>query len=339
MPHLIFLLSAVLDGTVLEPSWRFDLAVEGISRARVLAVSSDGTAVAIDRFNGRLAFIDARGSLVASVHVPGEGPGELAAPGEIAWSEVDDAFAILDYGTNRISYWRADGRHIEERRFSGILFNPRFHGRDAIYCGQNPGGMNGEPGLVRFDIGKGETEVLHQLPKPDHPWSKAGDGANTFTMLYGWDPMLHFDLGGDFIAVAFGDDERVSFLDFDGVRMGRSLPIGLPSRPVTDAQIEASIANMPRSMHAGMRRGLVQPELWPALRGLFVDEADRIYLIGAAVDVGRPVPFRVIERNGSVVLEGEIEGHPMAVADEAMYYYASGDDSFELIRADLAFSK
>jgi hypothetical protein len=332
----LLLLFTWLNDPVLETrtAWRLDLSAWDVYRARVMAVTPKGSVTLVDRDEGKVLIIDATGNLIARIHKPGEGPGEMQAPGEIAWRADKQAIAVFDGGNGRISYWSASGTFLEEEPLQGYPFGPRFDEKGRLYAVRDMAGLNGKPTLYR---GLQDETILFQTEQPDRgQFSRAGSEEQPINMLYRWNAFLCFDLGSNFIAVAFGDRNRVQLFDLNGKKIGAPIFTKMPTYPVSDAQIQANIELMPRAMQPGMRRGLVRPESWPSIRAIFVDNSDQIWVIGASPDVGKPHPFRMFSREGASRGRGKLVEVPGAVSRNAAYVFKTDEEgSLNLIKIDI----
>ncbi len=318
----------------LDIRWRQELGDYDIYASRALAVSGRGEVAVIERTTPLIAILNPDGSLKAKIDRPGQGPGELQGPVEIGWIAAAEAFAVLDFANRRVSLWTAEGRFVKETPYvSGALFAPQFGGADAMFCARNPGGMNGAPSLIRYDLASRETTELWRRDPPTHEWSVAGDSANPIRVRFRWDPQLLFGLGGDFIAVLFNDGATIELLNRQGKPM-RKLRLNMPRYEITAAQVQEGIELLPVSFHASLKQGVRPPESWPMARALYVDPKDRIWAIGASRDVGAAHPFTVLDKTGRQLGAGTVAQVPNAVAGDALYYFENGEeDGFYLVKA------
>jgi len=304
----------------LNQAWFYDLGEHEIYRSRALAVSDSDRVAVIDRDEGRVVLLSADGAESSVFGRKGQGPGELEAPVEITWDFEGERFAVLDGGASRISYWDRDGNYLDEDRLSVNGLVPRIRGK-KLYMVRDAFGFNVEPAIIRLKPGKEKVEELfvYDLDRETR-FSQAGNDGDAVRVAFRWDPKLCYDLGSNFVVWTFGDSAQVHILDLKGRPRGEPIAVKLPRPPITDKQIEEGIGLMPREMHASLHRNLVRPEGWPLIRDVFVDEADRIWVIGSSRDVKSSHPFRLLSREGDLLGRGYIYSVPNFVGHGALYY-------------------
>lgn len=317
--------------------WRHNLDEVEVYRSRALAVSDTGIIALIDRDQSHIVLLNDDGSLIQRISANGQGPGELQSPTEITFCSQDQTFAILDFGNMRLSKWSLAGQFVEEFSLPSVFFNPKFSTRDEVLFIREPFGRNQQsPTVVRMYLGEARLENLWSY-QPSAPlvFSKIGSFEGAGEMVWRWNPALQLGVGSEFVAVAFGNDSTIQLLNLKGANLGRPISVALPQFQVTDAQIQEGMDLMPTTMHRDLKAGLVRPESWPAIRNLLIDEAQRIWVFGSHPDLGMPHPFKVVNRQGNLLGEGNVAFLPLAAVKGHLYFLREEADlSLEKVRVE-----
>jgi len=332
--HTFWLSAIAFMGLTVAPQWERNLDDVEIYRARVLAVAEDGTIAIIDRDQGHIVLLNDEGQLVKRIAAEGQGPGELQNPVEIAYSPQDQTFAVLDFANARLSKWHTSGDFASEFDMPHTYFRPGFRQSDAVFLTRSPFGREGEtPTLLVLDLKTGKQQTIWEShPEVPIVFSRLGNHDSGGEMVWRWNPALLYGLGEDFVAVAFGSDQRFEVLRLDGTRIGKPIAAGLPTFPVTEDQIAEGMDLMPANMRKDLRAGLVKPSGWPVIRNLLVDGHNRIWVIGASADVTAFHPYKVFSKDGQELGSGKIEKLPLAANSEALYYL-KGEEDLYLVKA------
>jgi len=303
-----------------------------VYRCRSLAASPDGVVALIDRDAPRIVLWHTADRAHVVSDRAGAGPGEWRAPLEVCWVDDLRAFAVIDPGNNRLSYRRTDGSVLREVPLSQPGLMQQFAAGDLMFTTRDAYGMNTrEAKLERIDLARGTRDVLWSYHLPEQRSFSTGMGENgSFRIMYRWDPCLIFGVGSDFVLVGFSDQAALYRLGLGTDSRPEPLAYSMPRVPVSDAQLEGGVNLMPADMQPGLRRGLLKPESWPYLRHIVVDEQDRIFLVGAAADVGARHPLQAIDRRGTLLGEARIDGPAMAARGGKLYFLTEGEDTLRL---------
>lgn len=329
---LLFVMTALEDNPLqVKKGWTVSLDEFEVYRSRALAASPNDVVAVIDRDAGRVVLFDATGTMRGELGRSGQGPGELERPVEVTWGRAEGVFVVLDMGNNRISKWREDGSLVSETQVSQAGLSPRLLGAGTLFFVNNAFHMNNPPTLFRLDMGSGDAKSFFVYNKSKPIQFNDGDGVR---VMFRWNNKLSYDLGSDFLVYNWGERPMLYLLDLDGKATGKPIPTGLPRPELSDGQLEEGINLMPHSMHGGIRQVMIRPDHWPYVREVYVDPADRIWVVGATGAVEDPHPFGVFQRDGKRLGRGLIPKVPNFIAADGQVYYLEdieGEDPDDLI--------
>jgi hypothetical protein len=249
-----------------------------------LAVDSRGNVHVPDFYRHRVVTFGPDGQFVRALGRRGSGPGEFRA---IRTVQVlrGDSLLVYDGSLGRINVFAP---HSDREAYVVTLRGPapwaleRTRGNDAYLARYEPGFQFGQgaatgpredrvrvlnpDGTLRKEIVRFPARsfiVYHQDVTPN-PW-----GHNGFVRLDSRD-RLHY---------VWSDTLGVATYDLEGQRVGAFRSDYTPP-PVTSADLERHLSTVPESMRARFRPALEDsvPSRWPAVRGLLVDDQDRLWL-------------------------------------------------------------
>ena len=276
--------------------------------------------------------LSADGTEATRLGTEGQGPGELETPFEITWSRKEGLFVILDSGNNRVSLWDGDGSFVREKPLPVAGLTPRVHGQ-KLFMVRDAFGFTRDPAIIQTTIGKQKTkEILVFAQERRTEFTDAGNTENPLRVAFRWDPRLSYDLGSNFLVWTYGDAKRVHLIGLTGKPLDKPIEVSLPRTQITDDQFEEGINLMPADMQPRLRRALVKPESWPHIRDVFVDEADRIWVIGSSRDVKSSHPFRLFSRGGELIGRGYVFKVPNFVGHGALYYLEDKRDKLHVVK-------
>ena len=125
----------------------------------------------------------------------------------------------------------------------------------------------------------------------------------------------------------WGESSSINILDFQGKAAGKSFPVELPQYPLTKEQIKDQVMQFDESYRNLLAKNLVLRDFWPATSNIIVDSSDRIWAFSFQKEEGEPFSFRVFDRNGTRLADGEIEEIPAAILKNRLYYiHENGDE-------------
>lgn len=289
------------------------------------AVNPEGVIGALDIEEKQLVLIDDDGKLIKRVARKGQGPGELRNPNWIRWIAQERVFAVFDLMNRRLSKWTVKGDLLAEHAISiRASFTTHFLDGNTFITKLNPNGQTKgkPPTLVSYDVLAAEQKMLwfHPLAKPIK-MNMAGGRAISCS----WNPRLHFGKGEGFIAVIFPNDNRIEIIDENGKPAGAGIDPQLPRYPVSKQQEEAVVAERLGPIFKALKADLnevVKPEYWPSVMGLEVDPDNRIWAFGPTGTVGGAHPFKVFDRSGKLLGEGQLSHIPFALGKNQAFIVA-----------------
>lgn len=332
---IVWILASLLtqNTVTLSESWQRNLDDYDVYRTRALAVSDDGIIAMIDRDQGHVVLIDDRGTLIKRIAAKGQGPGELQRPVEIAYSQDDQTFVVLDFANSRLSKWDKNGHFVQEHPMPRPFFRPYLPKKNLILLTRDPFAQNLQtPTLLSFDIQKNSQTVLWQFqPKSPIVFSKIGDHQDAGEIIWRWNPALVFGASDKLIAVAFTSESQVHLLNYQGQPISSPIGVKLPKFPISASQVESAFDLMPANMKADLKAGLAKPDVWPAIRNILVDNKHRIWVFGSHPEVEAPHPFSVFSERGTALASGNIPALPLAAAHGGLYYL-HGEEHLFLVK-------
>ena len=299
--------------------------------------ADDGSVCLYDAREGRLVFLDANLKLIAKAGSKGQGPKELSFIRGGYWNPETRLFSLFDVSNKRISTWRGNGEHAGNLPLTGFMSDPRYvvGGRYAQLQprmnGQNHYAIDvvtGEICKTIYNLDLSHSHKLTAVPR------KKGRPA-TFSLA--WDVNLHYAVGSNFIATLGGDAKTLVLLDFEGNKLGKGIPFGLPVRPTTKEQGEEVISIVSKRTRGLVRQHLVQPDHWPMVQGLEIDSQDRIWAFGQGLQTTSALPFKVFDQHGRLLQDGVIDRLPVTIRGQtAWFLYADDQEELHLEKRTLA---
>jgi hypothetical protein len=249
-----------------------------------LAVDSRGNVYLPDFYRHRIVIVGASGRVVRMMGRRGSGPGEFRS---IRTVQVlpGDSLLVFDGGLGRVSVFepysdreayavtlRGAAPWAVERTRSNAAYLARYEPGFQFGQGAQAGlrldrvrvlNRDGTPRADLLSFPARSFIVAHESVTPN-PW-----GDNGFVRLDSKD-RLHY-VWSDTLGVATHDlrGQRVAAFRFD-----------YAPPPVTRADLDRELSTVPESMRPRLAAALEDslPSRWPAVRGLLVDDHDRIWL-------------------------------------------------------------
>ena len=270
-----------------------------------------------DVMANEIAVLDPDGTRVATIGRPGEGPGEFQGLSPtLAWS--GEFLVTFDWRKRAFAYFSRAGEFAGNAAWSGgvpVWGSMLFSGGTSTYARvmvrsaqplsaipMNPGGgviAMPAPDVVyaAFD----SARVVHPLGMiPDSiPWPQSVDCTTDRSRIdilpkpfADWSPQVAFTSAGE-VAVASRGSYKVSFYDSSTGSITRELSHPVPRVPVSDEAWEANPnVQWLRTVEEEAGRPLSlatdpslpcpidedRPRFHPAIRGLVIDEEDRLWV-------------------------------------------------------------
>lgn len=249
-----------------------------------VAVDSRGNVHVPDFYRHRVVTFGADGRVVRTFGRQGSGPNEFRAIRTVQVLPADSVL-VFDGSLGRVSVFAPDsGReaYVVTLRGAAPWALERTRANDAYLARYEPGfqfvqGADIRPredrvrvlnadGTVRKEIVRfpARSFIVYDQTVTPNPW-----GHNGFVRLDSQD-RLHY---------VWSDTLGVATYDLQGQRVGAFRSDYTPP-PVTRADLEGHLSTGPESGRARLRSALQDslPSRWPAVRGLLVDDQDRLWL-------------------------------------------------------------
>jgi hypothetical protein len=292
-------------------------------------VSDRGTVIAGDAQERHLLYLDPEGNLITKVGTQGQGPSEFQDIAVVQWYRNEQCVRVTDFGNRRYSRWNEKGKFIDEISFPGdLIFDFWFLNQKAMITSKDIAGhFEGHPRLVKISLAdKKETQLWeHMLPKNKQVTSATVEG-RTMARLLQWDPKIVFAVGSNYIAVIWGEDQKIHLIDFEGKPLAKPFPCGLPQTPVTREDENRQIMEFPAEWREVLGKNMVRYEYWPSVNQMTVDPKDRLWVFGFHKGEDQPYPLRVYDRNGNLLAEGKVANLPSAILEDSLYYTIEQED-------------
>jgi hypothetical protein len=293
----------------------------GVSQLR------DGTLVVANNGSRELRFYGADGRFLRSAGRDGDGPGEFRQLAHL-WIMAGDTLVVLDRVAGRLQQFSPDGAFVRAtsvntapfvEKFSGLRPYPQAvleKGRVVVFLESRStrigsrGPAERQPLLVALHrLDEGGWDSVRVVPGTEQVFGPAGE---SYTYQFGAYTVAAG--AGATIAVADAARFRVELFDPDG-RLVSILSAPVPEVPVTAAVIEGQIEHMvdwvpvdePEEYAEMLRKAYSarHAPVLPAIRAIFVDADERIWVERYDVPGSGPSRWEVFERDGTWV--GRVE--------------------------------
>ena len=296
--------------------------ITGVSQLR------DGTLVVANQGSSQLRFYGADGEFVRSVGREGDGPGEFQQLAN-SWVTAGDTLVVLDRVVRRLQYFSPEGAFVRTtsiitapfKAFSLMPPHPQAvvaDGRIVVFLASPWTPTAGLPerspllvALHRFDGGGWDS--VRVVPGEERIIGVNSDGRTQGTS-YQFSAYPVAAAAGATMVVADNAHLRVEVFDPDG-HLTSVISASVPEVPVTADVIENLIGHMldwvpapdPDAYSAMIRRAFLASHapFLPAIRAVFVDADERIWVERYDVPASGPSRWEVFERDGTWI--GRVE--------------------------------
>lgn len=317
-----------------------DLSDKGIFGDRPFAISESGGVLVLDSHAGRVLYFDKNGKYVKDFGTRGQGPGEWQRPITVEWNRAEKVFIIVDQRNARFSKWTESGELIKEVKRPNGIYHVEFIDGDRFLGAWDAAGRMGRPAvkLARLtDISDAKTLWGLKLDAPPEV-HRLDIGGQRFMFAPTWSERLIFSRGSDFAAVTFGRSGLVSLVDFEGTPLVHDLKPRLVEQPMSTKQYNAIVDEQPIHRRETIRKMVPKPETWPLIRGLRVDDHDRIWIFGAPGEENGLHSYVVYDRKGQVLHTGDLEAVPHLIQDGFLYYITDTNETeSRVVKAAIPF--
>jgi hypothetical protein len=310
------------EGSVrLGPDYEF-FGISGVAQLR------DGTIVVASHGSRELRYYGADGRFLRSVGRNGDGPGEFRSVRRL-WIMAGDTSVVWDQVARRLQHFSPDGTFVRSTSvmtapfaaFSGLPAQPQGvfeNGGVVVFLETRSPGSHGvpqrQPLLVALHrIQQGGWDSVRVVPGTEQIFGPDPDGRGAVTFSYAFGAYAVAAAAGATLAVA--DPARFHIELFDPA--GRPVSIlsaAVPGIPVTAEVIEALIGHLMKTVvgaddeYSRMLRSAFSARhapFLPAIRAVFVDADERIWVERYDIPGSGPSRWEVFERNGTWV--GRVE--------------------------------
>ena len=295
-------------------------------------VSDQDLLAIIDPTSKQLLLIDAMGELRSRCGAEGDGPGEFRSPRLVQWLPGDGAFLVFDQDHRQASLWSPTGRLVKAFHLPlKLLESSEFLDQDSLFYIWKPYGEGGnKPTLLNYRISSKKYAPVWEYDLKDKKFTKVPMARGETTMILPWDGFVCFDVGADFIAVTYPDAEAISILDLKGRLLDSFTPRGIKIYPIVKEQVQRVIEERDREMAAALKahpNKLVVPQAWPLVKGIRIDDRNRIWVTGSENRATGFHPLVVYDRLGKILYETEIQNVPRRLHGDALYYIHITEDT------------
>jgi hypothetical protein len=317
-----------------DPDYEF-FQIRGVSQLR------DGTLVVANWSSSELRFYGADGHFLRSVGGEGEGPGEFRSLWD-HWIIAGDTIVAWDMQARRFQHFSPDGAFVRTTSMAAVPFT-EFSTRPPVVETVLGNGR----AVVSLDSPVRPTDGAERLPRlvafhriNDGGWDSVRVVSDRELVL---DPIddqggfrpRSYHLGaypvaagaGATVAVADAARFRVELLDSNG-RLVSVLSASVPEVPVSadvlEGEVEHQMAHAPSTAaEESIRRSVLamHAPFLPAIRDIFVDADERIWVERYDVPARGPSRWEVFERDGTWT--GRVE-MPEGFARGTMIEFAPG---------------
>lgn len=304
----------VIGGRNDDPNYSF-------SGVRDLAIDGEGRIYVLDSRNARVQVFNAEGAFLQTLGGPGQGPGQLAQPSNIA--VVGDRVVVNDVGNSRLSIWGIDGQHHGDH--TPPL--PRF--ATTHMTGVEPGAfvtMHSTAGVVpgsslqviaAYSVEGAELARYASLPGPQ-PFRI---GSLVTLSAMGAVPGFAATPTGE-VYVTPSREYQVLSMDASG-RARWALRVAWTRQALTDEQKDRMLDSFRERVPDLDPSAAEWPDKLPALSGLTVDGMGRLFIFPYVFPYGRTTsgyPVDVYSPEGNRLLTGTIEKAGWMAAHEEFVY-------------------
>lgn len=296
-----------------------------LTDVRAVAVSPNGTVVALDRSQYQVRLYDRSGRFLRAIGRRGQGPSEFVQPDRIGFR--GDTLWVSDTRLNRVSLFALDGRLLETLSLSSLgpsSTNGWAHALtpegsvvvvEPISVGPTPPGMRRVRPIIALPRRGTRVDTLHVV--------RTSDGARFIPMQrgriaildpYRQDPLIGYSPRGDLVVIVdrpiASDPNNATYgvhvIASNGKRIASRRHRYAP-RPVSSADrdsVHRSIldpAHVPEFFPSeeaalgAIRKGIPTPRYWPPIRDVHVGSDSTIWLRRG------PAEWLVLDRSASIV--------------------------------------
>jgi len=304
----------VIGGRNDDPNYTF-------SGVRDLAVDDEGRIYVLDGGNSRVQVFNADGAFLQTLGGPGQGPGKLTQPSNIA--VVGDRVVVNDVGNERLSIWGRDGQHQGDHtpplpRFATTHMTGTEAG--AFVTMHSTAGVVPNTSLqvvAAYSAEGAEVARYASLPGP-RPFRI---GSLVTLSAMGAVPGFAATPTGE-VYVTPSREYQVLSMDATG-RARWALRVAWSRQALTDEQKEMMLDSFRERVPDLDPAAAEWPDKLPALSGLAVDGQGRLFVFPYVFPYGRTTsgyPVDVYSPEGNRLLNGTIERAGwMAAQDEFVY--------------------
>jgi len=305
--------------TNLEPILNLPLEGLGVYRPTLehpmLAVNDNGNVVLADQNGPRLLFLDAQGNLRKTLAKKGSGPGEFQRIDMVC--RTKDGLAVWDGLNRRLTLLSASGTFLSEKTFTETIRQPFMSAWNRFFFVRRDRGADLELDyFLRVQEAEGNTRDLF-----------SGSGPSAVMMK--WIPRMEFGVGRHIAAANMGTTTDMSIIDLSSGEQ-KTISLDLPavavSRKFYDDEMRA-MAGTGKGPPPGM---VPQPENWPTVRNISIDDQQRIWVFGWQ-EPATKARFLVLDRNGKILHQGLVAGDVQVVQQGYLYaVYMDKEDELYL---------
>ncbi len=305
----------------------FELGKEDLLFGSIASICEDETNnfYVLDRVEHKVLKFSPEGKLILTFGQKGQGPGDFQNPHSITYS-LDRQIVVADELYN-VSFLNPDGTFIERIHLDGRL-GVGFIGKNRYYAWiWQPEDQE----QVMVDSQNNIVQSFFRVPRESFS-VVAPDESGRQVMFnfarYGYSPSLHFAHFGPYSAIAVGDQYNILILDEEGKMLRRIQREIQPEKInrrekkhlINNIEKHANQTGWPTSVTRAIIKKIPQEKLY--FDQILLSEK-HVFVFRIKEDIAeeaKPIPVDIFSIQGDFLGSSQIEGKPVFLSDEYMYF-------------------
>lgn len=286
-------------------------------RISSLVVNEEEQIYVLDRQAKHIKIFDSNGVYIKTFGAPGQGPGELDAPGTLTWTERD-GLTVGDL--HRVSYFDQDGNFLKSTTMKGIGIFGDADCNGNIYI-TDLAMEEGNYEIKKFDP---ELNFICSLGKSPLPSTAQTGRRNPFFTLIRYDV-----INGDQVVTGYAAEGYVlKVYDSNGELIRRIEKEYVPIE-ITPEDVEERTADDPPEMKVEYD----VPKYFPAFRFLTADDEGRIWIFTWERTEDRTKTyFDIFDKDGIYIAKIALKSRPHVVKNNKLYTIEEDDEGYQYVK-------